>query len=81
MNLDALHAHQEEHHKIATDALRFFARQADVPYPIVRDLFIEGHPDTTMIFWLEVNQKHPGRFVGVSWCACCRRFNLQERTH
>lgn len=80
-DLDALHAHQKEHHRIASGVLRTFAQQADVPYSIVRDLFIEGEPDTTALFWMRVHEQHPGRFVGVSWCHCCRKFNLEEIIH
>jgi len=80
-NLDALHAHQEEHHKIASGVLRTFAREADIPYSIAWELFVEGDPDVTAVFWLFLEQQHPGRFVGVSWCDCCRRFNLDERSH
>lgn len=79
--LEALHSHQKEHHKIATDVLRWFALQAEVSYPTVRDLFIEGHPEVTQAFWLRLNDFYPNRFIGVDWCHGCRKFNLKEVSH
>lgn len=81
MTLDALHAHQKEHHKIASGILRYIARHADLSYPDVREDFITGGPEITSLFWDMLHDLHPGRFVGVSWCHSCRKFNLEEVTH
>jgi len=80
-DLEALHAHQQEHHRIVTQALRYIAKGADLPYPLVRDDFISGDPEVTGIVWDIIHETHPGRFHGVSWCHACRSFALYEKTH
>jgi len=80
-DLDALHAHQKEHHRIVTGILRYISHHADVPFAEVRQDFIEGLPDITILFWEITHDTYPGRFVGVSWCHGCRRFSLDEYAH
>jgi hypothetical protein len=80
-DLEALHAHTQEHHRIVTGILRGLAGEADVPYPVVRDLFRDGNQETTAVFWDRLWTSHPGRFVGIFWCHGCRRFGLHEKTH
>jgi len=77
----ALHEHQAEHHRIVTDVLRYIAKEAGLPYPFVREDFISGEPELTGIVWDILHLNYPGRFVGVSWCYGCRRFNLDEYKH
>lgn len=81
MTLQALHDHTTEHHKIVTGILRYVSRNADVPYPEVRDDFASGGLEITSLFWDMLYDIHPGRFVGVFWCHGCRRFGLHEKIH
>lgn len=80
-DLEAAHAHSLEHHKIVTGILRAIAKDVGIPYPAARDLFRDGDEGATVLFWHRLNGLHPGRFVGVHWCAGCRRFGLHEKTH
>jgi hypothetical protein len=77
----ALHAHQEEHHKIVTRMLRILSDETQLAFSDVRADFVEGDLDCTAAFWYLLASYYPGRFSGVSWCHTCRKFNLEERTH
>lgn len=77
----ALEACQHVHNQIAVKALRSIANDAGAPYPVVRDTFIGGHYETTLLFWEKIKADHGGRFVGVDWCHGCRKFSLEEADH
>lgn len=81
MSIAELEAHQHEHHKIATKALRSIAKDTGFRYALVRDEFIAGTYEITALFWIRVEEEHGDRFTGVDWCQGCRKFNLHERLH
>jgi hypothetical protein len=68
--------HQKKTHRLARDVLRNIAKKTGRSLRETRDDFKAGDYDTTMAFWLEVENAHPGQFNRVEFCSECRAFHL-----
>lgn len=77
MDFKALHAHQEEYHRIAVNALRIIATYMDLSYRQVRNRFIDGDVQVTDFFWTFIHEYYPGQFLRVNWCHGCRKFGFE----
>lgn len=69
--------HQHAHDKLCRQAIKFAARELAVSYSDGLTSFRFCELPVTRLFWRFIEARHPGAFVGVSYCMGCRKFNLE----